>query len=103
MESNLTLVTNDSAPTLENINPNCGHNLKTEIKSKYGNLSLEDYYNKDDFLRYKINLKIAELTPEIAKEMLRVLTPFFENPLSPQLELFAEPKTLSTLPMKKEE
>jgi hypothetical protein len=97
-------------PTLQNVNPSHGLLAKaTRIKSYFGTFEHEKYEKKDgeDFLlRNKIKLNLQDLTDEVTIEIIRVLTPFFEDPVSPQLELFTdnnETQAMTTLPFKKEE
>jgi hypothetical protein len=67
--------------------------LTTCLKSFHGRLQLEEFdKNIDGFIetRYKINLQLKDLKPEVAQEIIRVLTPFFKDPSSPQLQLFTK-------------
>jgi hypothetical protein len=82
-----------NSPSLMKLNPIDGIiSKKSIIKSNYGQIDLEEY--EDDEMRklYKFNLKLKDLQPEIAQEIIRVMTPFFEDPINPQLELFVEEK-----------
>jgi hypothetical protein len=93
-------------PTIDNVKPCHGILAKTtKIKSYFGTFEHEKYEKKDGenfLLRNKLKVNLSDLTDEVTIEIIRVLTPFFEDPVSPQLELFTEP-TMTTLPFKKEE
>jgi hypothetical protein len=92
--------------TIRDITPKEGLvSFKTSLKSIHGQLDLEECEKNIDGLietRYKLNLQLKNLKPEVAEEIIRVLTPFFKDPISPQLQLFPEP-TMTTLPFKKDE
>ena len=77
-------------PNLITINPLDGIiSKKTIIKSIYGQIELEEYQEKESDL-YKLTLKMKDLKPEIAKEFIRIIKPFFEDPVNPQLTIFVE-------------
>jgi hypothetical protein len=80
--------------TINNITPKEGLvSLTTCLKSLHGKLQVEKFEkNIDGFIetRYKLNLQLKDLQPQVAEEIMQVLTPFFKDPISPQLQLLAE-------------
>lgn len=81
----------NNSPSLISLNPVDGIvSKKSIIKSYYGQIELEEYEDKELSKLYKLNLKLKDLKPEIAQEIIRVMTPFFEDPVNPQLNLFVE-------------
>lgn len=79
-------------PSIDNFNPVTGiQSVKTTIKSDFGIAELEEYFEDESEL-YKFKLQLKGLKPEVAREIIRVIKPFFEDPVSPQLTLFPEEK-----------
>ena len=61
----------------------------TEIKSSQGVFKITAKETEDG-VKYELKLQIKDLSQPVAEEIMRVVTPFFENPESPQLNLFVE-------------
>lgn len=77
-------------PTLDNVKPQFEHSVKTTIKHQMGMTSIENYFDKEGCPKANFELKLKDLHPNIAQELLRVTRPFIEDPVSPQLTLFPE-------------
>ena len=81
---------NPEDPSLEHLQPEIETHSKYQKKHKYGQISYEDYYNKENQLRYKATISLGEMSAETCQEFIRVNKPFFEDPFNPQLTLFPE-------------
>jgi hypothetical protein len=77
-------------PSFDNLNPQYEHSVKTIYKHKMGMTSIENYFDKDGFPKSNFELKLKDLNPNIAQELIRVTKPFIEDPVHPQLTLFPE-------------
>lgn len=79
-------------PDISEFDPAHGiQSVKTTIKSQFGVAELEQY-TEDEAELYKFKVQLKGLKPEVANEIIRVIKPFFEDPISPQLTLFPEDK-----------
>jgi hypothetical protein len=81
---------NNNTPTLNHVTTDL-ISKKTTLKNSYGSFDLEEKFKEVDGeydFFYSITLKLQGLRPEVASEVIRTITPFFEDPVSPQLTLF---------------
>lgn len=86
----ISLSLNHKNPSLEQLQPAIETHSKYQKKHKYGQISCEDYYNKDNELKYKATISVSEMSAETCQEFIRVNKPFFEDPFNPQLTLTFE-------------